>query len=292
MPVDAALKRRISVLGKLDGGRKRSGLGPLGSGATRNGSTTAINGQQPSEMRHRFQTLGDRIKQFEYIQFADGPVATYAFNRSQQRPINTSIRDSPRSRIEKSSDMSINGTTNTTRSNAMTRRMEVRQQPRQLSFHNVLHANYRQRSRSLESGAVQLRESLESIARPATPRGPRGFDGATRGSSLDSSSRTSFRPSNSTITWDNSLGRYEANPHMLLRSAAKKDSEQSDQSAVDGPHPMIAKNSELSALVSQPVIPPVSISLPPQGNIESRLPAQVGASEIQSAAPKPLAVVH
>ncbi|XP_033171575.1 uncharacterized protein LOC117148348 isoform X1 [Drosophila mauritiana] len=209
MPVDAALKRRISVLSKLDGGRKRSGLGPLGSGATRDGSTTAINGQQPSEMRHRFQTLGDRIKQFEYIQFADGPVATYAFNRSQQRPINTSIRDSPRSRIEKSSDRSINGTTNTTRSNATTRRMEVRQQPRQLSFHNVLHANYRQRSRSLESGAVQLRESLESIARPATPLGPRGFDGATRGSSLDSSSRTSFRPSNSTITWDNSLGRYE-----------------------------------------------------------------------------------
>ncbi|EDW51306.1 GM21518 [Drosophila sechellia] len=209
MPVDAALKRRISVLGKLDGGRKRSGLGPLGSGATRNGSTTAINGQQPTEMRHRFQTLGDRIKQFEYIQFADGPVATYAFNRSQQRPINTSIRDSPRSRIEKSSDTSINGTTNSTRSNATTRRMEVRQQPRQLSFHNVLHANYRQRSRSLESGAVQLRESLESIARPATPLGPRGFDGATRGSSLDSSSRTSFRPSNSTITWDNSLGRYE-----------------------------------------------------------------------------------
>lgn len=54
---------------------------------------------------------------------------------------------------------------------------------------------------------------------------------------------------------------------------------------------MIAKNSELSALVSQPVIPPVSISLPPQGNIESGLPAQVGTSEIQSAGPKPLAVV-
>lgn len=202
MPVDAALKRRISVLTKLDGGRKRSGLGPLGTG---NDSTTTRNGQQPSEMRHRFQTLGDRIKQFEYIQFADGPVATYAFNRNEQRPINASIRDSPRSRIEKSSDMSIN----TTKTNATTRRSEVRQQPRQLSFHNVLHANYRQRSRSLESGGVKLMESLESIARPATPPGPRGFDVTTRGSSLDSSSRTSFRPSNSTITWDNSLGRYE-----------------------------------------------------------------------------------
>jgi len=54
-----------------------------------------------------------------------------------------------------------------------------------------------------------------------------------------------------------------ANPHMLLISAAKTDAEQSDQSAVEGPHPVIAKNSELSALVSQPVIPPVSISLPP-----------------------------
>jgi len=28
---------------------------------------------------------------------------------------------------------------------------------------------------------------------------------------------------------------------MLLRSTAKKDSEQSDQSAVEGPHPVIAK---------------------------------------------------
>jgi len=39
------------------------------------------------------------------------------------------------------------------------------------------------------------------------------------------------------------------------------------------------------------VIPPVSISLPPQGNINSGLPAQVDTSEIQSAGPKPLAVV-
>jgi len=59
---------------------------------------------------------------------------------------------------------------------------------------------------------------------------------------------------------------------------------------VEGPHPVIA-NSELSALVSQLVIPPVSISLPPQGNIESGLPTQVGTLEIQSAGPKPLAVV-
>jgi len=41
-----------------------------------------------------------------------------------------------------------------------------------------------------------------------------------------------------------------ANPHMLLRSATKKDSEQSDQSAVEGAHPAIAKDSELSALIS------------------------------------------
>jgi len=39
------------------------------------------------------------------------------------------------------------------------------------------------------------------------------------------------------------------------------------------------------------VIPPVSISLSPQGNIESGLPAQVGTTEIQSAGPKPLAMV-
>jgi len=77
-----------------------------------------------------------------------------------------------------------------------------------------------------------------------------------------------------------------SNPHMLLRSAAKKDSEQSDKSAVEGAHPGIAKDSELSAPISQPVIPPVSISLPPQGNIESGLPAQVGTSEIRSTGPK------
>jgi len=79
-----------------------------------------------------------------------------------------------------------------------------------------------------------------------------------------------------------------ANPQMLLRSAPNKDSEQSVQCAVEGDHPGIAKDSELSALVSQPVIPPVPISLPPQGNIESGLPAQVGTSEIQSAWPNPL----
>jgi len=59
---------------------------------------------------------------------------------------------------------------------------------------------------------------------------------------------------------------------------------------VEEAHPGIAKNSELSVLVSQPVFPPVPISLPPQGNIESGS-AQVGTSEIQSVGPKPLAVV-
>jgi len=60
---------------------------------------------------------------------------------------------------------------------------------------------------------------------------------------------------------------------------------------VEGDDSEIAKNSELSALVSQSVIPPVSISLPPQGNIESGIPAQVGTSDTQSAGLKPLAVV-
>jgi len=69
---------------------------------------------------------------------------------------------------------------------------------------------------------------------------------------------------------------------MLLRSEAKKASEQSDQFAVKGPHIVIPKDSELSALVFQPVIPPVPNSLQPQGNIESGLPAQVGTSEIQT----------
>jgi len=51
------------------------------------------------------------------------------------------------------------------------------------------------------------------------------------------------------------------------------------------------RSNPINPLDSQPVIPPVSISLPPQGNIGSGLPAQVGTSEIQSAGPKPLAVV-
>jgi len=36
---------------------------------------------------------------------------------------------------------------------------------------------------------------------------------------------------------------------MLLRSAAKRDSEQSDQTAAEGAHPGIAKDTALSALV-------------------------------------------
>ncbi|XP_070074906.1 uncharacterized protein [Drosophila takahashii] len=178
MPVDAALKRRISVLSHLESSGRSTG------------------GRQPSEMRFRFQTLGDRVKQFEYIQFADGPVATYAFNRSQRRPI-TSTAHSPRSRLEDSADITA------------TRRLDVRQQPRHLSFHNVLHANYRQRSRSLESGAVQLMESLSlaPLTRPETPLGPRGIGEYTRGSSLDSSSRTSLKTGTSTVTWSNTLGR-------------------------------------------------------------------------------------
>jgi len=198
MPVDAALKRRISVLSQLEDGRARTELGhqlstgtPGTSTGTGNSSHITGTGRQPSETRLRFQTLGDRIKQFEYIQFADGPVATYAFNRSQRRPVE---RSSPRSRIEDSMDTT-------------TRRLEVRQQPRQLGFHNVLHANYRQRSQSLESGAVQLMESLAPVSRPETPLGPREIGGNTRGSSLDSSSRTSLKASASNATWANILDR-------------------------------------------------------------------------------------
>ncbi|XP_016962617.1 uncharacterized protein LOC108033003 [Drosophila biarmipes] len=198
MPVDAALKRRISVLTQLEDSRARTELGQqLSAGApgtgngNGNGSHVTGSGRQPSETRLRFQTLGDRIKQFEYIQFADGPVATYAFNRSQRRPME---RSTPRSRLEDSTDTT-------------TRRLEVRQQPRQLGFHNVLHANFRQRSQSLESGAVQLMESLAPVSRPETPLGPRGLGGNTRGSSLDSSSRTSFKPSTLNATWAQILER-------------------------------------------------------------------------------------
>ncbi|XP_017065247.1 uncharacterized protein LOC108103979 [Drosophila eugracilis] len=204
MPVNAALKRRISVINHLkDGRRNKTELGhKLSTGSTRNGSPITGNGRNPTEMRFRFQTLGDRVKQFEYIQFADGPVASYAFNRNQKRAI-TTFRDSPRHRIE-----------NTTKK-ATIRRLQVTQQPRQLSFHNILHSNYRQRSKSLVSGADQLMESLGPITRLATPKGPQLIGRTTRGSSLDSSSRTSFRSSPSIITYANTLGRNKENSEKI-----------------------------------------------------------------------------
>ncbi|KAI8035216.1 hypothetical protein M5D96_012027 [Drosophila gunungcola] len=194
MPVDAALKRRISVLSHLEaeggGGRSRARteLGHLmgtGNIAT-NGSS--INGDRfPSELRFRFQTLGDRIKQFEYIQFADGAVDTQAFNRSQRCP-SGSGSGSTRRRVEN-----------------VPRPLEVGQQPRHLSFNNILNANFRQRSRSLEH-PDQLLEAI--VPRPVTPICPLGFGGAARGSSLDSSSHTSFWPSSSTVTLSSTSGGY------------------------------------------------------------------------------------
>jgi len=62
---------------------------------------------------------------------------------------------------------------------------------------------------------------------------------------------------------------------MLFRSAATKDSEQSYQLG-------ITKDFDLSALVSQPVIPPIQISLPPRVKVESELSARVGSSQIKS----------
>ncbi|ALC48788.1 CG1387 [Drosophila busckii] len=66
----------------------------------------------PKELA-RFQTLGERIRQFEHIQFADGPVSQEAFQRSPDVP---------------------------------TRQLAPQQAS--LSFHNVLHTNHRQRIQS------------------------------------------------------------------------------------------------------------------------------------------------
>uniref|UniRef100_A0A6P4E8C9 Uncharacterized protein LOC108040064 n=1 Tax=Drosophila rhopaloa TaxID=1041015 RepID=A0A6P4E8C9_DRORH len=202
MPVDAALKRRISVLGgqlEEGRGRARAELGHLM--VTGNGSSID-GGRFPSEMRFRFQTLGDRIKQFEYIQFADGPVASYAFNRSHRGPSGGGS-GSTRSRLE-----------------SLPRDADVGLQPRHLSFNNVLHANYRQRSRSLEH-ANQL---LEAIApRPVTPVCPLGNGGSARGSSLDSSSRTSFQPSSSTATETNAENCGKSSGENLGYSKSSKE---------------------------------------------------------------------
>ncbi|KAH8409237.1 hypothetical protein KR009_011123 [Drosophila setifemur] len=196
MVLDDRLKRRISVIEPKDEGaatRVLPELGQLleaglGSGSgTASGSGTGsgtgkgnANENQPIDMHFRFQTFGDRIKQFKYIHFADGPVTDLAFDRRKRLPGHK--EGSPR----------------TMESPRAPRRSEVEEQPRHLGYNNVLHSNHRQRSRSLETPDKELGSPpeipLPALAQPFTRPGQRG-------SSLDSQSGSSFKSKPRPSTW-------------------------------------------------------------------------------------------
>ncbi|XP_017872695.1 PREDICTED: putative mediator of RNA polymerase II transcription subunit 12, partial [Drosophila arizonae] len=95
-----------------------------------------------------FHTLSERIRQFEVIQFADGPVTFQAFNRRQGygsgRYQSTGSKHLPK------------------------------QQPC-LSFHNVLHTNHRQRSLSFQtrSQSHEMSPELEEELKPKSKSKPK-----------------------------------------------------------------------------------------------------------------------
>ncbi|XP_034490159.1 probable basic-leucine zipper transcription factor N [Drosophila innubila] len=93
-------------------------------------TNTNTNTNTISKEQTRFQTLGERIRQFEVIQFADGPVTYQAFNRRHGYG---------RARVQPlSNDKHI-----------------PRQEPC-LSFRNVLHTNHRQRCLKSRTSEPQL----------------------------------------------------------------------------------------------------------------------------------------
>ncbi|KAH8258900.1 hypothetical protein KR038_006607 [Drosophila bunnanda] len=214
MTVDDTLKRKISVIDAVRGYKTSSELGhhltTKEHGNLRNSSNLLDVIRQPPKMRFRFHTqgglwsrrfldfqfpssnstclfAGDRAKQFEYIQFADGPVSTYAFNRRSQA-------GGYQHRLHKGSSTSSSSSLNT-----IGRQENQPLQPRQvkpLTPRNVLHANHMQRSRSLETSSGHILETpkqpepeseVEDVYRHLeTLR-------STRGSSVDISSRLSAR---------------------------------------------------------------------------------------------------
>lgn len=172
---------------------------------------------QSSEVRFRFQTLADRIKQFEYIQFADGPVTSFAFDRRKkiattEKKDNASIARKPR---QDTAETEISKTTSSSsvtpiRNESALRRNLMIEQPRQLGYNNVLHSNHRQRSRSLELPA-QIMESIGFLNRLGKKA---NATNSPRGSSLDSTSRSLFR-AGTTSTWAPIFGKNSGNPNRL-----------------------------------------------------------------------------
>ncbi|XP_032594265.1 putative mediator of RNA polymerase II transcription subunit 26 isoform X2 [Drosophila grimshawi] len=115
MVVDEALKQCLA--GRFD--RQAEAGENFGKGRLIDSLQLKGLSQAAQKEQMRIHTLGDRIRRFEVIQFADGPVKFQAFNRRQEYGSGR-IRHLDSKQIPK--------------------------QPHCLSFHNVLHTNHRQRS--------------------------------------------------------------------------------------------------------------------------------------------------
>ncbi|XP_017101655.2 uncharacterized protein [Drosophila bipectinata] len=304
MVVDAALKRRISVVPYDDetpqprgySNRLRNDGGNTWKTARRHRGNESGNSDgnseivsQSSEVRYRFQTLADRIKQFEYIQFADGPVTSFAFDRRQKMPA-TRKKAKKASRIP-DTESEVPNTTSSSSSVAPMRRKKMDEQPRQLGYNNVLHSNHRQRSRSLEMEpplmeSIGLLNTLEKSPKPTTA--------SPRGSSVDSPGRSFFRPA-ITSTWAAAYAARNAE-----NGGSTKDSDVKPETAVRIPSTFTAKNykkkyiSRKSLGVSRPgssgkirpqtptytvPLPPGHASSHPPGTVSKALEPEASTSE-------------
>ncbi|EDW65225.1 uncharacterized protein [Drosophila virilis] len=157
MVVDEALKQRLAVRfdrqpeDEPSTARFRLGFGSAGliDGRQLPGlpKSYTMRGEQATphnviKEQTRFQTLGERIRQFEVIQFADGPVAYQAFNRRQGYASG---------RIQQIGNKHL-----------------PKQEPC-LSFHNVLHTNHRQRSFNFQTRSQSLESNSEPVSRQKEP---------------------------------------------------------------------------------------------------------------------------
>ncbi|KAM8721502.1 hypothetical protein ACLKA7_007390 [Drosophila subpalustris] len=147
MVVDQALKDRLAVrFDRQSDDEPISARFGLGFGSAAAGISNMANPRAPpttsrsmntntttnsiSKEQTRFQTLGERIRQFEVIQFADGPVTYQAFNRRQGFGRG--------------------------RGQAFAHDKHIPRQEPCLSFRNVLHTNHRQRSLNSRTSEPQL----------------------------------------------------------------------------------------------------------------------------------------
>ncbi|EDW78221.2 uncharacterized protein Dwil_GK16291 [Drosophila willistoni] len=149
MVIDKALKQRLAVRFNQDNrdendantGERRFRFG-LGLDLNNNKKQQQHAMGEMKDPPTRFQTLGlgERIKQFECIQFADGPVTNYAFNRHAGyiKPYHSAQYA----------------------------------QRKQLGFKNVLHTNHRQRSNCNYSTITSMSRKLIESPPPLRPLAP------------------------------------------------------------------------------------------------------------------------